>query len=112
MVLSTSDRRRRLWLSCKRVCETRFGPTEGISPMTTFLYTHRACLEHDPGRHHPESPARLRAVLEALDHPEFAGLHRREAPESARADLLRVHPPRHIDRILSAVPKSGHVGID
>ena len=80
--------------------------------MTTFLYTHRACLEHDPGRHHPESPARLRAVLEALDHPEFAGLHRREAPESARADLLRVHPPRHIDRILSAVPKSGHVGID
>src|SRR5712691_5357197 len=80
--------------------------------MTTFLYTHTACLEHDPGRHHPESPARLRAVLEALDHPEFARLQRREAPEVVREDLLRVHPRRHVERILGAVPKSGHVGID
>ena len=80
--------------------------------MTTFLYTHPACLEHDPGRHHPESPARLRAVLAALDDPEFARLERREAPEAALDDLLRVHPRRHAERILAAVPKSGHVGID
>jgi acetoin utilization deacetylase AcuC-like enzyme len=80
--------------------------------MTTFLYTHPACLEHDPGRHHPESPARLRAVLAALDDPEFARLERREAPGAALDDLLRVHPRRHVERILGAVPKSGHVGID
>jgi acetoin utilization deacetylase AcuC-like enzyme len=80
--------------------------------MTTLLYTHPACLDHDPGRHHPESPARLRAVLEALDDPEFARLERREAPQAAREDLLRVHPPTHVDRILAAVPKTGHVGID
>ena len=80
--------------------------------MTTFLYTHPACLEHDPGRHHPESPARLRAVLAALDNPEFARLERREAPEAALDDLLRVHPRRHVERILGAVPRSGHVGID
>jgi acetoin utilization deacetylase AcuC-like enzyme len=80
--------------------------------MTTFLYNHPACLEHDPGRHHPESPARLRAVLAALDDPEFARLERREAPEAALEDLLRVHPRRHVERILGAVPKSGHVGID
>src|SRR6266403_3034147 len=80
--------------------------------MTTFLYTHPACLEHDPGRHHPESPARLRAVLAALDDPEFARLERREAPEAALDDLLRVHPRGHVERILGAVPKSGHVGID
>jgi acetoin utilization deacetylase AcuC-like enzyme len=80
--------------------------------MTTFLYTHPACLEHDPGRHHPESPARLRAVLAALDDPEFARLERREAPEAALDDLLRVHPRRHVERILGAVPRSGHVGID
>src|SRR5712671_989650 len=80
--------------------------------MTTFLYTHPACLEHDPGRHHPESPARLRAVLAALDDPEFARLERREAPEAALDDLSRVHPRRHVERILGAVPKSGHVGID
>ncbi|MGH7100589.1 MAG: histone deacetylase family protein [Stellaceae bacterium] len=80
--------------------------------MTTLLLTHPACLEHDPGRHHPESPQRLRAVLAALDGPDFAGLERREAPEAALADLLRVHPRSHIDRVLSAVPQSGHAALD
>jgi len=80
--------------------------------MTTLLYTHRACLDHEPGRHHPESPARLRAVLAALDDPEFARLERREAPEADLEDVLRVHPLRHVESILGAVPKTGHVGID
>jgi acetoin utilization deacetylase AcuC-like enzyme len=80
--------------------------------MTTLLYTHPACLAHDPGRHHPESPARLRAVLAALEEREFAGLERREAPEAAREDLLRVHPRRHVEGVLGAVPQTGHVGID
>jgi acetoin utilization deacetylase AcuC-like enzyme len=80
--------------------------------MTTLLFTHRACLEHDPGRHHPESPERLRAVLTALDGPDFARLERREAPQAEIADLLRVHPRAHIDRILSAVPTSGHAALD
>jgi len=80
--------------------------------MTTLLYTHPACLAHDPGRHHPESPARLRAVLAALEEREFAGLERREAPEAAREDLFRVHPRRHVEGVLGAVPQTGHVGID
>jgi len=80
--------------------------------MTTLLYTHPACLEHDPGRHHPESAARLRAVLDTLAAPEFADLERREAPEAALEDLLRVHPRPYVERLLRAVPKSGHVGID
>jgi acetoin utilization deacetylase AcuC-like enzyme len=80
--------------------------------MTTLLFTHPACLEHDPGRHHPEGPARLRAVLDALGDPEFARLERREAPEAALEDLLRVHPRPHVEHLLRTVPKSGHVGID
>ena len=80
--------------------------------MTTLLFTHPACLEHDPGRHHPEGPARLHAVFDALADPEFARLERREAPEAALEDLLRVHPRPHVERLLRAVPKSGHVGID
>jgi acetoin utilization deacetylase AcuC-like enzyme len=80
--------------------------------MTTQLYTHPACLEHDPGRHHPESAARLQAVLDALADPEFIRLERREAPEAALEDLIRVHPRQHVERMLRAVPRSGHVGID
>src|SRR5215469_11251181 len=80
--------------------------------MTTLLYSHPTCLEHDPGRHHPESPARLRAALAALDGPDFARLERREAPEAALEDLFRVHSPRHVERTLGAVPRAGHVAID
>src|SRR5579862_6736208 len=80
--------------------------------MTTLLYTHPACLEHNPGRHHPESPSRLRAVLEALAAAEFAGLERREAPEAALDDIGRVHPERFAQALLAAVPASGYVGID
>src|SRR5215831_17618626 len=80
--------------------------------MTTLLYTHPACLEHDPGAYHPESPDRLRAVLDALQGPEFARLERREAPEAAIDDLLRVHPRAYVERLLAAVPGRGHRGID
>ena len=80
--------------------------------MTTLLYTHPACLEHDPGEYHPERPARLKAVLDALSAPEFAALDRREAPEATAEDLTRVHPPRFVERLLAAVPEDGHVGID
>jgi acetoin utilization deacetylase AcuC-like enzyme len=80
--------------------------------MATHLYTHPGCLQHDPGTHHPESPSRLRAVLTALDQPEFSRLERREAPEATLDDLALIHPPQHVRRVLGAVPKSGHVGID
>jgi acetoin utilization deacetylase AcuC-like enzyme len=80
--------------------------------MTTLLFTHPACLEHDPGSYHPESPDRLRAVLAALEGEEFAAVERREAPRVDRADLARVHPHGYVEAVLEAVPASGHVGLD
>ncbi|HZS83420.1 MAG TPA: histone deacetylase family protein [Stellaceae bacterium] len=80
--------------------------------MTTLLYTHPACLEHDPGSYHPECPDRLRAVMAALDAEEFAALERREAPRADLADIARVHPRQYIDAVLAAVPASGHAGLD
>src|SRR4249920_1682649 len=87
-------------------------PFRRAPAMTTLLYTHPACLDHDPGRYHPESPDRLRAVLEALAAPEFARLDRREAPEASLDDIARVHPRGFVEQMLAAVPASGHVGID
>ncbi|HTT79892.1 MAG TPA: histone deacetylase family protein [Stellaceae bacterium] len=80
--------------------------------MTTLLFTHPACLEHDPGEYHPESPARLRAVLDALAAPEFDRLDRRPAPEAALDDIARVHSRAFVERLLAAVPSEGHRGID
>jgi acetoin utilization deacetylase AcuC-like enzyme len=80
--------------------------------MPTLLYTHPACLEHNPGDFHPESPARLEAVLGALQAPEFAALERREAPKAAVDDLARVHPRGFVEALLAAIPQSGLAGID
>lgn len=76
------------------------------------LYTHTSCLQHDPGPAQPESPARLRAVLQALDHDRFAALDRIEAPRATREQLLRVHTPEHVEHILSVQPDSGTVRLD
>ena len=80
--------------------------------MTTLLYTHPACIAHDPGKFHPESPDRLRAVLAALGAGEFAALERREAPRAEIDDIARVHPREFVEALLAAVPAEGHVGID
>jgi acetoin utilization deacetylase AcuC-like enzyme len=77
-----------------------------------LLYSHPACLAHDPGTGHPESPARLRAVLDALDDARFAGLDRREAPRATRAQLARVHAAELTDAIHAAAPSTGHAQLD
>ena len=80
--------------------------------MSTLLVTHEACLRHDPGAYHPESPARLKAVLDGLSGAPFAKLQHRQAPKADLADIARAHPRALIDAILAAVPKSGHAAID
>lgn len=94
------------------LCHTCGNGAATATVMTTLLYTHPSCLEHDPGRNHPESPARLKAVLDALAAPEFARLERRAAPEALLDDVARVHPRSFVERLLAAVPRQGHVGID
>jgi acetoin utilization deacetylase AcuC-like enzyme len=80
--------------------------------MTTLLYTHEACLAHDPGPHHPESPARLEAVLAALSEPAFAKLERREAPVASLQQIARVHPGDFAERLIAAIPKQGYAALD
>ena len=55
-----------------------------------LLYTHSACLAHDPGAGHPECPARLEAVLHAV-RAAFPNHPWRDAPRAPRDALLRVH---------------------
>jgi acetoin utilization deacetylase AcuC-like enzyme len=75
--------------------------------MGVILYSHPDCLEHDPGPGHPECPARLEAIAEALSAPAFAALERRKAPRASREQLLRVHSPAHLKRLFAAEPAGG-----
>ena len=63
-----------------------------------LVFSHPACLQHDPGAHHPERPARLETVLEALR--EIEGLDWREAPSAKLGDLKRAHTDEHIRDVL------------
>jgi acetoin utilization deacetylase AcuC-like enzyme len=80
--------------------------------MTTLLYSHPACLDHDPGSYHPECPGRLTAVLERLGAAEFADLERREAPLATIDQLSLAHPRDFVEALLAAVPKTGLRAID
>ena len=80
--------------------------------MTTQVYTHTAFFNHDTGSMHPERPARLEAVLTALEDPVFADLERREAPEATREQILRVHPEGYIEQVHATIPAQGHAGLD
>jgi len=80
--------------------------------MPTVLFTHAACAAHDPGDRHPESPARLAAILKRLEAPDFAALAWRDAPAATVAQIARVHPEPHIGETLAAVPAGGHRAVD
>ncbi len=80
--------------------------------MTTRLYTHAACLAHEPGASHPERPERLAAVTSALDAEEFAGLDRVDAPLIEREQLEFVHAVPYLDRIEAVAPAEGRVRLD
>jgi len=80
--------------------------------MHPLLYTHPACLRHSAGPGHPESPARLQAVLEALDHDRFAMLDRIEAPRATRAQLELVHDAGLVALVHATAPDEGYAHLD
>ncbi|WP_342050689.1 MULTISPECIES: histone deacetylase family protein [unclassified Cupriavidus] len=79
---------------------------------TTIVYTHAACLAHQPGPHHPESPERLKAVVGALQTPEFAALEWRDAPMGTVEQLQLIHESDYIDDIAQSAPSRGYVPLD
>jgi len=75
--------------------------------MTVSVFTHPACLQHDPGSDHPETPARLRVVLERLQKEKQVRLH--EVPAADRAPLLAVHPDAYLSSLEAMSARGGGV---
>jgi len=80
--------------------------------MSTLIYTHSACFDHEPGPHHPESPARLRAVLDALRQPEFKDVVWRDAPLGTDEQVLLVHTPEYVEEVKALAPSQGYQLLD
>jgi acetoin utilization deacetylase AcuC-like enzyme len=79
--------------------------------MSVALFTHPDMLAHAPPERHSESPARLKAVTEALDDSDLA-LAPFEAPLAEDEDLLRVHPRRYLAALEAAEPAEGRRVLD
>lgn len=81
--------------------------------MTTAFITHRACLLHDMGMHHPEQPARLSAIEDQLIASGLINyLQQADAPRVTREQLERVHAAGYIDAVEEIAPRSGIVHLD
>lgn len=76
------------------------------------IYTHPACVRHDPGPGHPECPARLETVVDAL-REQGSGLDWQEAPLASREALSRVHAPSLLATVLDTpVPEARRLDPD
>jgi acetoin utilization deacetylase AcuC-like enzyme len=81
--------------------------------VTTAYISHPACLGHQTGSDHPESPRRLYAIEDALISTGLMNLLRRlDAPRATRVQLSRVHLPGYLDEIERNAPVSGLVTLD
>jgi acetoin utilization deacetylase AcuC-like enzyme len=58
------------------------------------IFTHPDCLRHDPGPDHPETPARLRVLLEHARGDDAVEVHTSAA--GTVDDLLAVHPEPYL----------------
>jgi len=80
------------------VTEARFLPFD-------ILFSERF-LDHDPGPDHPESPARMTAILDRLGSGPLSRSYRLVEPEPcALSDILRVHDQNYLFRFEERVLK-------
>ncbi len=65
--------------------------------MTLPVFTHPACLAHDPGPGHPEAPERLATVLALFRRDPAFDV--RDAAPATLEPILRVHPQAYLDSV-------------
>lgn len=73
--------------------------------MPVPVFTHPSCLKHDPGSAHPETSARLRAVLDRLQGEPRVEV--RTARPATREPLLAVHPEQYLARLEDMSARGG-----
>jgi acetoin utilization deacetylase AcuC-like enzyme len=81
--------------------------------MGIAFISHPDCELHDTGAGHPESPERMRAVLDYLPTRDiWQRLTQHQAPLASREQLYRVHDRDYVDTVIAAEPTEGRVYLD
>ena len=76
--------------------------------MAVLLLTHARYLDHEPGRGHPERPARLQAVLDGIQQAGLADAVTTSAPRAAtRSEVELVHSSAQVELIERASSGGG-----
>ncbi|MEK6786983.1 MAG: histone deacetylase [Nitrospirota bacterium] len=79
----------------------------------TGLVYHPAYLEHDMGLGHPESPNRLRAIVQRLEESGVAARLVRIEPRKAEDEwITQVHNSNYLASLTRHAPASGRVSLD
>jgi acetoin utilization deacetylase AcuC-like enzyme len=71
-----------------------------------LYFRHPSSLDHDTGAH-PENKARIPAIENELERRGWLGWERREAPAATIAQLERIHPAEHVERIRATSAAGG-----
>ena len=74
--------------------------------MTTGVVIDRRYMEHDMGAWHPESPARVEALLRTLEEDPPVPFRRLEPRPATEEDLALVHERGYIDHVRSTEGKT------
>src|SRR6185436_19454446 len=81
------------------------GPSRSV---TVHVIAHPLSLTHDPGAGHPESPQRLRAILEELHSPAYRELITwHEAEPATETQVLRAHDQRYLELLRTVAARGG-----
>jgi acetoin utilization deacetylase AcuC-like enzyme len=79
----------------------------------TGLIYHPAYLDHDMGAGHPESPNRLRAIMQRLEESGTAARLVRIEPRQAEDEwITQVHTSGYVAALKRAAPATGRVSLD
>ncbi|MDH4185459.1 MAG: histone deacetylase [Nitrospira sp.] len=79
---------------------------------TGFVY-HPAYLEHDMGAGHPESPDRLRAIMQRLEQSGTAARLTGIEPRKAEDEwITEIHTASYLERLKALAPARGRVSLD
>src|SRR5919112_5068353 len=73
--------------------------------MPVPVFTHSNCLKHDPGPDHPETSARLSAILDQLRGNRVAVVL--EAQPAGLEPLLAVHPHAYLSSLEAMSARGG-----